>query len=765
MFQFRPKPCRNESVRERAATIAVGRGLLLLWMLLATGTTVAQWQLQWQQLSWGIWTVQTLQFQHHAVGAHQHGQDSLHGPLWSLQLQGLGIANAVQLDVRLDCLRAGAHPASTRPVTAIEQALRALTDLRSCAQGEIHVRPLTDAATAEHLAAISGQFSYAADSGELNIDFPALQFNLDADEHWRLQLQALPVAWLHQVLNVAALAPATGIGAAWTPQRLPWPRSGYIDGQLSGQLGKAAAGQAASWQGELRLRELSLDNELGDIAAANVTLQLHADASYTASQQRWDFSLAVQWLTGEWLLDTFYLPAPTTPVRFAVAGSWSPGHAADRPALRLQQLHWQHDQVIDLQAEADWIQPVSEPLPAQHAPTSVPSWLPSRWQIKALHIDLPAFQDAYLGGWLQTRGMAGLIRSGSMDVQSAGAITAQGLQHDSHVQISAVQLLDPGNRFASTGLAADINWRYPQGLQSPQQSSRLAWQSLQIGKLPVATTALTFDWSGASLQLQRDSMIGLLDGGILLHELNVNRMFGADATLQLDAEIVPLSLRQLGQVMGWPEFGGQLSGSIPGVRREHGVWSLDGQIELKLFQGRAVISGLSLERPFGVLPVLQASIWIERLQLAPLTEAFDVGRISGPVDAYIRDLRLLEWRPVSFDAWLHTSPQPQVPLRISQRALDTLSNVGGGIGGGLQASVLRLFESFRYQQLGLSCRLNKGVCQMNGIADAADGHGYVLVMGAGVPHLNVVAYNRLVDWQRLLEQLHAAITSQGAKMQ
>jgi hypothetical protein len=64
---------------------------------------------------------------------------------------------------------------------------------------------------------------------------------------------------------------------------------------------------------------------------------------------------------------------------------------------------------------------------------------------------------------------------------------------------------------------------------------------------------------------------------------------------------------------------------------------------------------------------------------------------------------------------------------------------------------LRFFEQFGYERLGVSCRLENNVCQMDGIERAPQ--GFVIVKGGGVPAISVIGYNRTVSWGELLERL------------
>ena len=762
--------CSFSSLEQKcsAVNLSVGRkgllrvlpGVCLLLLLLAAPLVKAALLLDLKQLQWGQISVAQLQLQQPDAAA---GEASA---TWRLRLRDLSLADVIKLDIELDChdRRAPDHQHQPGADGWSGNLSTSLLQLQSCRDGVLRVQAHpTSVHSNTALPSLTGSFSFAAASGTMLVNLPGAQLRLTEATDWSLQLQSMPLAWLQQVLHADAL---TALVSAWSTEhskQLPWPRAGTLSGTVQGQW-PGTAQAAMQWQARLQLQALELDNAAGDIAAAGVALDVQIEAEKPAAEKRWTLRADAQWRAGEWLFGAFYLPAPAAPVSLDIAAGWLPASDTQAMELKLQQLHWQHDQVLELQAAASW-RGAAQNVQAEEQAGRLANVIPQQWQISKLEVMLPAFQDAYLNGWLQTQGMADLIQSGTLELESSGQQLAAGLRQHSLIQLTDVQLEDPGGRLAASGLAADIDWQSNPNGTTSAAASQLSWQALQIRQLPFAATTLDFTLSGQELQLQRDSMIPVLDGGIVLHNLHLQQFLAADGDIILDAEIVPISLGQLAAVMGWPAFAGELSGSIPGISREQGIWTMNGQIELALFQGRVVISGLSLERPLGVLPVLQASVWAERLQLEPLTEVFDVGRITGPIDAYVRDLRLLDWQPVSFNAWLQTSAKPKVPLRISQRAVDTLSSVGGGIGSGLQASVLRLFESFRYQRLGLSCQLSYGICAMDGIEDAADGQGFLLVKGGGLPHLDVVAYNRRVDWERLLTQMRAAIESEGAKVQ
>jgi hypothetical protein len=83
---------------------------------------------------------------------------------------------------------------------------------------------------------------------------------------------------------------------------------------------------------------------------------------------------------------------------------------------------------------------------------------------------------------------------------------------------------------------------------------------------------------------------------------------------------------------------------------------------------------------------------------------------------------------------------------------------GAGAMAAIQRSLLRVFDTFGYSELGLHCRLERGVCLMDGIdGEVRANGGFVIVRGGGVPALDVIGYNRRVDWDELVNRLQRVI--------
>ena len=210
--------------------------------------------------------------------------------------------------------------------------------------------------------------------------------------------------------------------------------------------------------------------------------------------------------------------------------------------------------------------------------------------------------------------------------------------------------------------------------------------------------------------------------------------------------------------LDWPEMHGKLSGMIPDVRYAEGELSIGGMLLIRAFDGAITVRDLRIARLFDVASSLSADIKLDNLDLDALTRAFEFGNIQGRFSGKVDNLQLIDWRPVAFEAVFATPTDDKSRHRISQRAVENISQIGGsGIGGSLSRSFLRVFDEFSYDRIGISCTLRNGVCSMNGVEPM--GQGYYLVKGGGLPRIDIVGYAHRVDWDTLLERLSSVLTS------
>jgi hypothetical protein len=271
--------------------------------------------------------------------------------------------------------------------------------------------------------------------------------------------------------------------------------------------------------------------------------------------------------------------------------------------------------------------------------------------------------------------------------------------------------------------------------------------------LPFGAAQLHLQTQGRDARLLKPFTLPILDGGLQVDTFRIRHAGEPGMWLRLDAVVLPIDMAALSKAFGWPVFGGKLAGRIPKAALDDGVLTLGGNLEAQVFGGQITLQNLRLQDALGRFPQFQADIALRDLDLALVTGTFEFGYISGRLGGEVNGLQLFDWRPVAFDARLATPPDYRGDRRITPRAVQNLSSLGGGSGvtSALSGGFLRVFKDFKYRQLGIACHLEQDVCQMGGVAPAPG--GYYLIEGAGLPRINLIGSQGRVAWSKLLRQL------------
>ncbi|MGC9457792.1 MAG: hypothetical protein ACP5DC_09765, partial [Halothiobacillaceae bacterium] len=516
----------------------------------------------------------------------------------------------------------------------------------------------------------------------------------------------------------------------WSRWLDAWKPAGTLTGewQLAGRGTRPETGQ------------LRVDLSEGGFAAASglqaaealrvsATLQLASDAASGRS-----LSGSIAWPAGGLYVDPVFVEPGKAPITLAFSGELD-----DDLALKGVQLRARDPGRLSLVAEMDrWaagMALVEQPI-----------------RVESFEADLAAAWPHYLRPFLlgsswEEISLAGTV-AGTARLDDAGLASVS-------ATLTGMALTDPLERVAFREGAGRLDW----SRDAPRQSHFQIGPGQLFG-LPTGPVIVPFETEGMRLALAQRVRLPLLDGALRFDRLGLDLTDPAAPRADLSLTVEPLSMRRFSEAVGLPPFEGLLAGNIPRLSLADGHLVLDGQLVAQLFDGVLLIENFALSDPFGRQPVLQADVRLRGLDLEPLTEAFSFGRIEGRLDGRVADLWMQNWQPVAFDARFETPADEPGRRRISQRAVDNLTELGGGVGGALGAGFLGFFEDFRYRRLGLGCRLADGVCYMEGVSPA-DGGGYYIVEGAGLPRIDVIGFTREVGWADLVSRL-AAVSRSGA---
>ncbi len=342
---------------------------------------------------------------------------------------------------------------------------------------------------------------------------------------------------------------------------------------------------------------------------------------------------------------------------------------------------------------------------------------------------------------LQETDLSGLM---SFDMQlREGALKAFDLK------LKGVTIEDQQHHFGFSELSAHIPWDYDARKAVQLNYAKGHLFNLALGQATINASVNRYAWTAPRIELP------ILDGALVLNSISAARLQG-NWYWHLGADIRNLSMPQLSEAFGWPTMQGDATVHIPQVTFADDQLNANGEIVFKVFDGLTRVTALQWTAPFGEVSTLSANVHMNALDLGELTNTFSFGSIEGRLDGEVSQLVLQNWQPIAFDANFVSTPG-KYRKKISQRAVENISALGGaGAVAAIQRSVLRFFEAFNYQKIGLSCLLRHNVCQMDGLPDGqakSTDRGYTIVKGSGIPAITVKGYNHSVGWDELLNRI------------
>jgi hypothetical protein len=544
-----------------------------------------------------------------------------------------------------------------------------------------------------------------ADQGATHI---GTAFPLDQPSHAQINLRNLPVGWLQGLLTTVWPAHITG-------------------GKLDADLALDVRDQGYQSSGDFNVADLKYLTPAGN--PAGDSLSGHA---------------------------RFALDATTGPAQLTLNGAVHGGLLQFGPVLaRLPE----HDVIFDLGANMEKGGVAISHLHLDDADAlqlDGSMAIDAKGNVQKLKLDhfqarFPSAYDRYGQPWLDSAGAPNLHIAGQLNGHvDYAADTWRSFAFHS----DGLELADGTGQWQANGLRGDLDW----AAQGDKSATTVAWNQLVMRQFAMGAAQSHWRSHGGSLNLQSPFDLAILKGQVHVTALEWRPAAPKTERFNLAANISDVDMATLNQSVGWIPFAGTLGGNIASMQWTEGHYALQGELTIKAFDGAAVIRHLSVQRPFGNSPVLAGDISLHQLDLAPLSDTFNFGSMSGRLDGSIDDLQLAGGSPVAFKASLLV----QNGGHISLHAANNLSVVTGGApASGLQGAVMRLFKTLSYKRMGINSSLQNGICTFSGLDGGNP--GYTIVEGSGLPYLHVVGEQNRVEWPVFLRRLKAA--SQGTVAQ
>ncbi|MRR49695.1 MAG: hypothetical protein EG825_02075 [Rhodocyclaceae bacterium] len=622
------------------------------------------------------------------------------------------LAGAASLGLSLGSVR---HPAFEADGIAVN------LDLGREGEAEIRAARLRVAGVEYRDLAINcSDFSVAADGA---IRCPQGQIRRN-DERSRAGVErpALPFAFSYRPADGhLELSVAGSEAVAWSPlvKRLRgWKPEGRADLRLVMDRQRAEL--------SLQLEGLRFASRTGDVTGEGITLSLEAKAERRG--KAWAWHTSAEWSRGA----LFYAP-------------WRP-----RAGILMEAQGHLDDQTLAITL-------ARLELPGLGFATASLNWDRLRgeareWGFVTDSLDLAAAMDDWVQPWLSELGFAKWQASGKALFSAAG----RGAKLQTfYAGLVDARLADTTGALELRGVSARIPWR-----QGEASEAEFGVGAGNIGELPLGAFNFPLHLKGAEARVS-NLKAPLLDGRFEIEDFHLMR--GASGWEgEFAGGIEEVSMPKLSRALRLPQMGGNLTARIPRVALSDGILALDGALALEIFDGGITVHRLRLIDPFSSSRRLVADVTARNLDLGLLTRTFSFGSIEGRFDADLRDLEFVGWKPVRFEARIASSAG-DYPRVLSLGALQDITSLDAAGSGQKGEAIRRMPErsigGFGYARIGFGCVLRDGVCLLEGVdgKNVGKGEGIVLMEGAGMPSVNIIGYNRRIDWEALVARFREVI--------
>ncbi|WP_320172300.1 hypothetical protein [Maridesulfovibrio sp.] len=353
------------------------------------------------------------------------------------------------------------------------------------------------------------------------------------------------------------------------------------------------------------------------------------------------------------------------------------------------------------------------------------------------------------------------------NIQASGSLSVNGTvnsERNGTVINGTTRLL--GGEFISDAIQlAGINSRLPFAVKLnndflPEPDDDLAVPDrgmIEIGSIkagPLTASAVSFPLTVSSNEIEFGDIpaIPFGNGSYKISELDMEDPFSKNFVLHGKTEaghidlspFSPSSLPLDGEISGKMEFW---------MLKDH--LSTTGRLTGNIYGGKMSIYEIFAENIFEPSRQFGADFRVRNLDLAKLSHALDIGRITGRMDLDLTDLLIAYGQPAGFKLRVVTTPGSDSDRHISLKAVNTLSVIGTGSGltGAGVGMFSRFFKEFGYASLGLECTLDRDIFKIRGLI-REDGIEYIikkpLLFGINVVNSNP---ENLISFSDMLKRL------------
>ena len=396
----------------------------------------------------------------------------------------------------------------------------------------------------------------------------------------------------------------------------------------------------------------------------------------------------------------------------------------------------------------------------------------------AWNMDLD-LRDVRLGPVFQTfvaapQGLTSFTGEGAGLSGTAGLVL--GLDHaDGITDMTGRLRLDGGlantdNSLVVEDIKADLPLSYSFGGETLKTSAHFlppeAWGVLSIGAVrtslvEVRPGALELALAGNRLYVNGALDLPLYGGVVSLDRVECDNPLSGDFLFLADLSVTDLNLAE---VRGGIPLQGVLHGDLGRVSFSRQLLVVPGMLKGSFFGGDLSLWGVFMENPLSDARMFGMDLVIRDLDLEPLSQATDFGRVTGLLDVELRGLTVAYGEPVTMWLMAKTSEDDDSSRTVSLKAVNSLSvlGTGSGIGDAGVGMFASFFEEFDYSKIGFLCELDNDRFKLSGLI--REGGVEYLIKKPFLTGINVVnrSPDSTVSFRDMMERVERVVGDESS---
>jgi hypothetical protein len=315
-----------------------------------------------------------------------------------------------------------------------------------------------------------------------------------------------------------------------------------------------------------------------------------------------------------------------------------------------------------------------------------------------------------------------LTFGGVSDIHLSTTMEGKTISVSGHVSIREASLAAPsmGISLSDLQLSLPLDLQYPEPTVSTHlgtDQGLLGLGRLEVAGLQIKDLHVPLLLSGNTFLVPSQIEVPLFDGAARLTHLQADHLLSSEMRLDAGLYVEKLDLGVVTEIFSPVKLNGTVNISLPSIEYYDGGWKTKGEIGAHVFGGQIEISHIFANNLFSRGRTLGCDIAFEDLDLEAMTDKIEVGKITGVVRGFAKDLTFEYGQPSRFVLTLETDTTKKVPRQISVDAIKNLSIVSTGssaISAILSSGINRFFKEYPYSRIGIACALENDVFSLRG---------------------------------------------------